>query len=468
MNKKLLFILLFSFFTFTKNFANEKMKFEVIEKFLQEKINTNSDYLCSEQENYILKENNKENIYQWMPKISISFSPTYSYLGYEEEQYQNNYNSYMSFLVSQKLPLGINAECALSSYNSYLESKKLHNNYQFLGNINMYIPLFAYVAGLTKDIINKEKNKNNITNDLITINTIINYLKTKAEIINTIGNYLYIIEAESLLNEELELYKKYSYDMEILYENKQISFYEKENVKKQVNELEDEYNSLLLNKLDMINNCKLYSLNIWDCGFELSQWIKYCSVIIEKEINESYKTDKAALIMQIEWLDSVQEIVEEMPTLCLTTSVNPNVQKYNYDNFISNFNSYWASAQTWNCNCSISVNIPLFDYNENYLKRKIVKLERNNYHKKLKELSRKKEFEINKNKEKIVLSYKVYQNAENNYRLELSKQEDYQKLLELGDINFYDYQFSVINCKQSLLDSQRKYLDYIENCVNSY
>lgn len=468
MMKKIFVLMILLISQFCLCYANEEDNHEGIKQFIDKLIRMNFDYVCSQKENEILNESNKENIYQWMPKFSMSFSPSYSYLGYEEEKFQNDYSSTMSLLFSQKIPLGIYSEGVLSSYSNYLENDQIKNDYQFIGNINMYIPVFAYFAGLSKDIIINEKLKRNMINDIVSLNSVVNYLDTKSKIINSIGNYLYILECERLLIEKINIYKKYFQDIQLMYEQKQISFYEKETINDQIRKLQTEYNDLVINKFELISDFKLYNIEINEINFNLEQWIEYCEKTFSKKIETNYQIDIEALSMQIEWLDNVQDIIEDMPTLCVSTNVNPNVKKNNYDKFLSTFNSYWASTQTWNCECSISVNIPLFDYNENYLKKRIIKLQRENYKIKLRELSNKKEFEINKNKELISITYEIFQNTNDLYNIEMEKQNDYKKLYEMGNVNYYDYQFSLIECKQLLLDSQRKYLDYIEAYVNSY
>lgn len=453
------FYILQNIFSLENNFDEE-----YISKFLESQLFEIQDYQNQIFQEKIYSEKYNQLKNKWMPNFYISTGTGYSYDS--DYQIKNPHEFYYSNKLnfSQKLPLGISFDAELFSFSGNLDKDKILHTFDYLGSLQFAVPVMSYLLGFADDLIFIEKNETqnylNYTTigSKITKNQIANFLK------ENIGRYLYNFELVNFYSAKEKVLTEKQNDIEKMFLEGQLSFSELINVKNEILQNSDLYNNSIYELNQIVTLLENSGCDVSQIKFDLQDWILYCSKNENSICDDFINYDYQFYQLQSQWINNVKSYNQSFPNLYISFSTTPTGTKRNYfeENLSSleSFSYYWSTVDSCQINLSLSMKINLMSYDDVFVNKKILEVEKKLFEQKLSLLSKKRVEETQRRNKNYQYYFSIYENSKNTYLQEQELFISLENMYEKSLISKYDYLSSKFYLQQLYFDYIEKYLNY--------
>ena len=435
-----------------------------ISNFLESQICQMQDY-----KNQIYQEEINEEKYnqlknKWMPNFNLTSGTGYSYDSDYRNEYPHGFYYSSKINFSQKLPLGISFDADLFSFTGNLNNDKILHSFDYLGSLQFSIPIMSYIFGFTESLIYSEKyesqNYFNYTklSSKITKNQIVNFLK------ENIGRYLYLFELYNFyFDKEKTLLEKES-DIEKMFLNGQISYSELLNIKNEILQNCNSYNDVNFQLNQIITLLENSGCDISKINFDLDDWILYCSKNEKSICDDFINYDYQFYQLQSQWINTVNSYNQSFPSLNFSLTTTPTGTQRNYfeenTSLLESFAYYWSTVDSCKINLSLSMKINLMNYDDVFVNKKILEIEKKLFEENLSVLSKKRIEENNRRNKNAQYYFSIYENSRKTYLQEKDLFCSVEDMYENSLISKYDYLSSKFYLEELYFDYVEKYLNY--------
>ena len=461
------FYILQNIFSLENNFDEE-----YISKFLESQLFEIQDYQNQifQEKIYSKKYNQLKN--KWMPNFNVSSGTGYSF----DSDYRNEnphdfyYSSTLNF--SQKLPLGISFDAELFSFSGNLDKDKILHTFDYLGSLQFSVPVMSYLLGFTDDLIFIEKNE---TQNYLNYTTIGSKI-TKKQIANflkeNIGRYLYNFELVNFYSAKEKVLTEKQNDIEKMFLEGQLSFSELINVKNEILQNSDLYNNSVYELNQIVTLLENSGCDVSQIKFDLQDWILYCSKNENSICDDFINYDYQFYQLQSQWIDNVKSYNQYFPNLYISFSTIPTGTKRNYfeENLSSleSFSYYWSTVDSCQIYLSLSMKINLMSYDDVFVNKKILEVEKQLFEQNLSLLSKKRVEETQRRNKNYQYYFSLYENAKIIYFQEKEIFASHEKMYQNSLISKYDYLSSKFYLQQLYFDYIEKYLNYYKFLLSCF
>jgi hypothetical protein len=199
-------------------------------------------------------------------------------------------------------------------------------------------------------------------------------------------------------------------------------------------------------------------------NFNLQDWILYCNKN-ENPVSKNFvNLDNQFYQLQSQWMNTVKSYNQSFPNLNLSFSTTPTGTQRNYfeENFslLESFSYYWSTVDSCKINLSLSMKINLMSYDDVFVNKKILEIEKKIFEENLSLLSKKRNEELNRRKKNYQYYFSLYENAKIIYFQEKEIFTSHEKMYQNSLISKYDYLSSKFYLQQLYFDYVEKYLNY--------
>ena len=435
-----------------------------ISNFLENQLLQMQDYKNQIYQEKIYEEKYNQLKNKWMPNFNLTSETDYSYDTDYRNEYPHGfyYSSKLNF--SQKFPLGISMDADLFSFSGNLDGNKILHSFKYLGSLQFSIPVMSYVFGFTDSLLYIDKNENqNYWNYTITISEI-----TKTQISNflkdNIGMYLYYSELMNLYIDKENVLSEKQNDIEKMFLEGQLSFSELINVKNEILQNSNFYNDVNYKLNQIITLLENSGCDVSKIKFDLEDWILYCSKNENSICDDFINYDYQFYQLQSQWINNVKSYNQSFPNLSISFSTIPTGTKRNYfeENLSSleSFSYYWSTVDSCQINLSLSMKINLMSYDDVFVNKKILEVEKQLFEQKLSLLSKKRVEETQRRNKNYQYYFSLYENSKIIYFQEKEIFASHEKMYQNSLISKYDYLSSKFYLRQLYFDYVEKYLNY--------
>lgn len=453
------FYILQNIFSLENNFDEE-----YISKFLESQLFEIQDYQNQIFQEKIYSEKYNQLKNKWMPNFYISTGTGYSYDS--DYQIKNPHEFYYSNKLnfSQKLPLGISFDAELFSFSGNLDKDKILHTFDYLGSLQFAVPVMSYLLGFTDDLIFIEKNE---TQNYLNYTTIGSKI-TKKQIANflkeNIGRYLYNFELVNFYSAKEKVLTQKQNDIEKMFLEGQLSFSELINVKNEILQNSDLYNNSIYELNQIVTLLENSGCDVSQIKFDLQDWILYCSKNENSICDDFINFDYQFLQLQSQWINNVKSYNQSFPNLYISFSTIPTGTERNYfeENLSSleSFSYYWSTVDSCQINLSLSMKINLMSYDDVFVNKKILEVEKQLFEQNLSLLSKKRIEETQRRNKNYQYYFSLSENAKIIYFQEKEIFASHEKMYQNSLISKYDYLSSKFYLQQLYFDYVEKYLNY--------
>ena len=168
--------------------------------------------------------------------------------------------------------------------------------------------------------------------------------------------------------------------------------------------------------------------------------------------------------LQSQWMNTVKSYNQSFPNLNLSFSTTPTGTKRNYfeENLSSleSFSYYWSTVDSCQINLSLSMKINLMSYDDVFVNKKILEVEKKLFEQKLSLLSKKRVEETQRRNKNYQYYFSLYENAKIIYFQEKEIFASHEKMYQNSLISKYDYLSSKFYLQQLYFGYVEKYLNY--------
>ena len=465
LQKNIIFFLIYLLFAFQNVFASSSnCDVESISDFIESQLYQMQDYKNQIYQEKIYEEKYNQLKNKWMPNFNVSSGTGYSF----DSDYRNEnphdfyYSSTLNF--SQKLPLGIYLDAQLFSFSGNLDNDKILPSFDYLGILNFSIPVMSYIFGFAENLIYIEKNENQnylnyiSTNSKIIKNQIANFLK------ENIGRYLYYSELVNFYADKEKVLLEKQSDIGKLFLDGQVSFSEMINIKNEILQNSNSYNDSFFELNQIVVLLENSGCDVSKINFNLQDWILYCNKN-ENPVSKNFvNLDNQFYQLQSQWMNTVKSYNQSFPNLNLSFSTTPTGTQRNYfeENFslLESFSYYWSTVDSCKINLSLSMKINLMSYDDVFVNKKILEIEKKIFEENLSLLSKKRNEELNRRNKNYQYYFSLYENAKIIYFQEKEIFASHEKMYQNSLISKYDYLSSKFYLQQLYFDYVEKYLNY--------
>ena len=461
------FYILQNIFSLENNFDEE-----YISKFLESQLFEIQDYQNQILQEKIYSEKYNQLKNKWMPNFYISTGTGYSYDS--DYQIKNPHEFYYSNKLnfSQKLPLGISFDAELFSFSGNLDKDKILHTFDYLGSLQFAVPVMSYFLGFTDDLIFIEKNE---TQNYLNYTTIGSKI-TKKQIANflkeNIGRYLYNFELVNFYSAKEKVLTEKQNDIEKMFLEGQLSFSELINVKNEILQNSDLYNNSIYELNQIVTLLENSGCDVSQIKFDLQDWILYCSKNENSICDDFINYDYQFYQLQSQWIDNVKSYNQYFPNLYISFSTIPTGTKRNYfeENLSSleSFSYYWSTVDSCQINLSLSIKINLMSYDDVFVNKKILEVEKQLFEQNLSLLSKKRVEETQRRNKNYQYYFSLYENAKIIYFQEKEIFASHEKMYQNSLISKYDYLSSKFYLQQLYFDYIEKYLNYYKFLLSCF
>lgn len=468
MKKKLLLILFF-----VNNFVNVfSEKNILIKEYLNSQMENLSDYQNLIYTEKIFFEEYKNYKNKWMPNFTLNSDVGYNYNPLYLPEFIHNFSYSGTLNLYQKIPLGINIDANLLQFSGILENKNMFYQFDYLGKLQISIPLLNYLFGFTDALIFLDKNESTIFNNYIKSFSKINKQQILNFLINKIGCYLYCSEFVNFYYEKNNMLLELLNDYEKMFKQGQISFSELIKIKSEYFENNNLYNNHLLEFQQVKINLENEGCDVSKICFNLDDWILFCESLENNSLNIFLSFDYEYYQLQNQWINTIKNFTQFFPNLNFTISTVPiSKQNYNSKNNssgIENFISYWGTIDSCVLNLSLSFKVHLMEYDDVYINKTKFELEKQKYQYNISMLSKRKIEEIERRMEQKEYYFAQLQNVKKVYMQENELLSSYESMYKNELLNKYDLLNARFYVKELYLNFAKKYLDYCNFILSFY
>ena len=355
-------------------------------------------------------------------------------------------------------------EADLFSFSGNLDNDKILHSFDYLGSLNFSIPLMSYVFGFTESLIYSDKNE---TQNYLNYTTIGSKI-TKKQIANflkeNIGRYLYNFELVNFYSDKEKVLTEKQNDIEKMFLEGQLSFSELINVKNEILQNSDLYNNSIYELNQIVTLLENSGCDVSQIKFDLQDWILYCSKNENSICDDFINYDYQFYQLQSQWINNVKSYNQSFPNLYISFSTIPTGTKRNYfeENLSSleSFSYYWSTVDSCQINLSLSMKINLMSYDDVFVNKKILEVEKKLFEQKLSLLSKKRVEETQRRNKNYQYYFSLYENAKIIYFQEKEIFASHEKMYQNSLISKYDYLYSKFYLQQLYFDYVEKYLNY--------
>jgi hypothetical protein len=461
------FYILQNIFSLENNFDEE-----YISKFLESQLFEIQDYQNQIFQEKIYSEKYNQLKNKWMPNFYISTGTGYSYDS--DYQIKNPHEFYYSNKLnfSQKLPLGISFDAELFSFSGNLDKDKILHTFDYLGSLQFAVPVMSYMFGFADDLIFIEKNE---TQNYLNYTTIGSKI-TKKQIANflkeNIGRYLYNFELVNFYSAKEKVLTEKQNDIEKMFLEGQLSFSELINVKNEILQNSDLYNNSIYELNQIVTLLENSGCDVSQIKFDLQDWILYCSKNENSICDDFINYDYQFYQLQSQWINNVKSYNQSFPNLYISFSTIPTGTKRNYfeENLSSleSFSYYWSTVDSCQINLSLSMKINLMSYDDVFVNKKILEVEKQLFEQNLSLLSKKRVEETQRRNKNYQYYFSLYENAKIIYFQEKEIFASHEKMYQNSLISKYYYLSSKFYLQQLYFDYIEKYLNYYKFLLSCF
>ena len=453
------FYILQNIFSLENNFDEE-----YISKFLESQLFEIQDYQNQIYQEKIYEEKYNQLKNKWMPNFNLTSGTGYSYDTDYRNEYPHGFYYSSNLNFSQKFPLGISMDADLFSFSGNLDGNKILHTFDYLGSLQFSIPLMSYFFGFTDSLLYIEKNETqnylNYTTigSKITKNQIENFLK------ENIGRYLYNFELVNFYYAKEKVLTEKQNDIEQMFLEGQLSFSELINVKNEILKNSDLYNNSIYELNQIVTLLENSGCDVSQIKFDLQDWILYCSKNENSICDDFINYDYQFYQLQSQWINNVKSYNQSFPNLYISFSTIPTGTKRNYfeENLSSleSFSYYWSTVDSCQINLSLSMKINLMSYDDVFVNKKILEVEKKLFEQNLSLLSKKRVEETQRRNKNYQYYFSLYENSKIIYFQEKEIFASHEKMYQNSLISKYDYLSSKFYLQQLYFDYVEKYLNY--------
>ena len=443
-----------------------------ISNFLENQLLQMQDYKNQIYQEKIYEEKYNQLKNKWMPNFNLTSETGYSYDTDYRNEYPHGFYYSSKINFSQKLPLGISMEADLFSFSGNLDNDKILHSFDYLGSLNFSIPLMSYVFGFTESLIYSDKNE---TQNYLNYTTIGSKI-TKKQIANflkeNIGRYLYNFELVNFYSDKEKVLTEKQNDIEKMFLEGQLSFSELINVKNEILQNSDLYNNSIYELNQIVTLLENSGCDVSQIKFDLQDWILYCSKNENSICDDFINYDYQFYQLQSQWINNVKSYNQSFPNLYISFSTIPTGTKRNYfeENLSSleSFSYYWSTVDSCQINLSLSMKINLMSYDDVFVNKKILEVEKKLFEQKLSLLSKKRVEETQRRNKNYQYYFSLYENAKIIYFQEKEIFASHEKMYQNSLISKYDYLSSKFYLQQLYFDYIEKYLNYYKFLLSCF
>ena len=125
-------------------------------------------------------------------------------------------------------------------------------------------------------------------------------------------------------------------------------------------------------------------------NFNLQDWILYCNKNENSICDDFINYDYQFYQLQSQWINNVKSYNQSFPNLYISFSTTPTGTKRNYfeENLSSleSFSYYWSTVDSCQINLSLSMKINLMSYDDVFVNKKILEVEKKLFEQKFLEI----------------------------------------------------------------------------------
>ena len=464
-DKKIIFVYIFLFFVTQNIFAISSDFDEVyISNFLENQLFKMQDYKNQIYQEKIYEEKYNQLKNKWMPNFNLTSGTGYSYDSDYRNEYPHGFYYSSKINFSQKLPLGISFDADLFSFSGNLDNDKILHSFDYLGSLQFSIPLMSYVFGFTENIIYSDKNENQNYFNYTTASSKITKNQIENFLIENIGKYLFYFELNKFYIEKEKCLVEKQNDIEKMFLNGQISFSEVISVKNEILQNNNSYNDVFYQLNQIIILLENSGCDVSKINFDLQDWILYCNKNEKSIYDEFINYDYQFYQLQSQWINTVKSYNQSFPYLNISFSTTPTGTQRNYfeenTSLLESFSYYWSTVDSCKINLSLSMKINLMSYDEAFVNKKILEIEKNMFEENLSLLSKKRIEEENRRNKNSQYYFSIYENAKKTYLQEQELFISVENMYENSLISKYDYLSSKFYLEELYFDYVEKYLNY--------
>lgn len=459
-------IILIVLFLLSKNIFAISSDFDevYISNFLENQLLQMQDYKNQIYQEKIYQEKYNQLQNKWMPNFNLTYGTGYSFDSDYRNEYPHGFYYSSNLNFSQKLPLGISMEADLFSFSGNLDNDNIFHSFNYFGSLQFSIPLMSYVFGFTENIIYSDKNENQNYFNYTKLSSKITKKQITNFLIENIGKYLYYLEVTKFYLDKENILLEKQNDIEKMFLNGQISFSELINNKNEILQNSNLYNDVCYQLNQIIILLENSGCDVSKINFDLDDWISFCNKnensICENFINYDYQFYQ----LQSKWINTVKSYKQSFPCLNISLTTTPTGTQRNYceenTSLLESFSYYWSTVDSCKINLSLSMKINLMSYDEAFVNKKILEIEKNMFEENLSLLSKKRIEEENRRNKNSQYYLSLYVNSKKTYLQEQELFISVENMYEKALISKYDYLSSKFYLEELYFDYVEKYLNY--------
>ena len=435
-----------------------------ISNFLESQLFEMQDYKNQIYQEEIYEEKYNQLKNKWMPNFNLTSGTGYSYDSDYRNEYPHGFYYSSKINFSQKLPLGISFDADLFSFSGNLNNDKILHSFDYLGSLQFSIPVMSYILGFTESLIYSDKNENQNYFNYTKLSSKITKKQITNFLIENIGKYLYYLEVTKFYLDKENILLEKQNDIEKMFLNGQISFSELINNKNEILQNSNLYNDVCYQLNQIIILLENSGCDVSKINFDLDDWISFCNKnensICENFINYDYQFYQ----LQSKWINTVKSYKQSFPCLNISLTTTPTGTQRNYceenTSLLESFSYYWSTVDSCKINLSLSMKINLMSYDEAFVNKKILEIEKNMFEENLSLLSKKRIEEENRRNKNSQYYLSLYVNSKKTYLQEQELFISVENMYEKALISKYDYLSSKFYLEELYFDYVEKYLNY--------
>ena len=435
-----------------------------ISNFLESQLFEMQDYKNQIYQEKIYEEKYNQLKNKWMPNFNLTSGTGYSYDSDYRNEYPHGFYYSSKINFSQKFPLGISFDADLFSFSGNLNNDKILHSFDYLGSLQFSIPVMSYIFGFTESLIYSEKYENQNYLNYTTLSSTITKKQITNFLVEYIGVYLYYLELSKFyVKKENTLIEKQN-DIEKMFLNGQVSYSEILNVKNEISQNNNSYNDVYYQLNQIITLLENSGCDVSKIKFDLEDWILYCSKSENFSCDDFINFDYQFYQLQSQWINTVKSYNQSFPSLNISLTTPPTGTQRNYleenTSLLESFAYYWSTVDSCKINLSLSMKINLMSYDDVFVNKKILEIEKKLFEENLSVLSKKRIEEVNRRNKNAQYYFRIYENSRKTYLQEKELFCSVENMYENSLISKYDYLGSKFYLQELYFDYVKKYLNY--------
>ena len=234
----------------------------------------------------------------------------------------------------------------------------------------------------------------------------------------------------------------------------------------------DLYNNSIYELNQIVTLLENSGCDVSQIKFDLQDWILYCSKNENSICDDFINYDYQFYQLQSQWINNVKSYNQSFPNLYISFSTIPTGTERNYfeENLSSleSFSYYWSTVDSCQINLSLSIKINLMSYDDVFVNKKILEVEKQLFEQNLSLLSKKRIEETQRRNKNYQYYFSLSENAKIIYFQEKEIFASHEKMYQNSLISKYDYLSSKFYLQQLYFDYIEKYLNYYKFLLSCF